>query len=109
MHAFTFRGFPPRKSAARRRFFAVDRDSPHTLIIYESPHRLIECLRDALAVLGDRPAAVANDLTKLFEQVARGSLSDLIARLSHDEIRGEYTIVISGGGARPAQDEKELD
>ncbi|RIK18902.1 MAG: 16S rRNA (cytidine(1402)-2'-O)-methyltransferase, partial [Anaerolineae bacterium] len=61
-HSFTFRGFPPRKSGKRRTFLEVDRDSPHTLVFYESPHRLRDFLADALAVYGDRPAAVANEL-----------------------------------------------
>jgi 16S rRNA (cytidine1402-2'-O)-methyltransferase len=57
LHSFTFRGFPPRKSAARRRFLEVDRDSPHTLVFYESPYRLLAFLEDAMAVYGDRKAA----------------------------------------------------
>lgn len=94
-HSFTFRGFPPRKSGKRRTFLAIDRDSPHTLVFYESPHRLREFLADALAVYGDRPAAVANELTKMFEAVQRGSLSELIASLDDAEPRGEYVVVIS--------------
>ena len=96
VHAFTFRGFPPRKSSARMRFMEVDKDSPHTLIFYESPHRLIKFLKDALKVFGDRPAAVANDLTKKFETVLRGTLSELIEQISENKLLGEYTIVISG-------------
>lgn len=57
-HSFTFRGFPPRKSGKRQSFLAVDRDSHRTLIFY-GPHRLAEFLADALAVYGDRPAAIA--------------------------------------------------
>jgi len=98
VHSFTFRGFPPRKSGARRRFFEVDLESPHTLIFYESPYRLKAFLQDALAVFGDRPAAVANDLTKMFEQVLRAPLSKLAARYEHEEPRGEYTVVIAGAG-----------
>jgi len=97
-HSFTFRGFPPRKSGKRQSFLAVDRDSHHTLIFYESPHRLAEFLADALAVYGDRPAAVANELTKLFESVRRGTLSELIAGLGESEPRGEYVVVIAGSG-----------
>jgi 16S rRNA (cytidine1402-2'-O)-methyltransferase len=63
VHSFTFRGFPPRKSGQRQRFLAVDQNSPHTLVFYESPYRLAAFLQDALAVYGDRPAALANDLT----------------------------------------------
>ena len=96
VNSFTFRGFPPRKSGARQNFFAVDLDSPHTLVFYESPHRLVAFLEDALAVYGDRQAAVANDLTKMFEMVDRGTLSELIAHFGEVEPRGEYTVVIAG-------------
>jgi len=95
-HSFTFRGFPPRKGGKRRTFLEIDRESPHTLIFYESPHRLREFLADALAVYGDRPAVVANELTKLFEAVWRGTLSELIARFDETEPRGEYVVVIGG-------------
>jgi len=95
-HSFTFRGFPPRKPGARRRFLQVDRDSPHTLVYYESPNRLPAFLADALAIFGDRPAAVANDLTKKFERVTRGSLSSLAAEFSAQKRLGEYTVVIGG-------------
>lgn len=95
-HSFTFRGFPPRKSGKRRTFLAVDATSPHTLIFYEAPHRVAEFLTDALAVYGDRPAALANDLTKLFETVTRGTLSELLAWLETAEPRGEYVVVIGG-------------
>jgi 16S rRNA (cytidine1402-2'-O)-methyltransferase len=96
VHSFTFRGFPPRKSVGRRRFVEVDAASPHTLIFYESPYRLVAFLEDCLAVLGDRRAAVANDLTKKFELVDRGLLSDLIAKEKAADLRGEYTVVIAG-------------
>jgi len=96
VHSFTFRGFPPRKPGPRRRFMEVDQDSPHTLIFYESPHRLLAFLKDAIEVFGDRPAAIANDLTKKFESVTRGVLSDLIAHLPAEKLLGEYTIVIHG-------------
>jgi 16S rRNA (cytidine1402-2'-O)-methyltransferase len=110
VHSFTYRGFPPRKSGARRRFCAVDRESPHTLVFYESPYRLKAFLEDALAVYGDRPAAVANDLTKLFEMVDRGSLSELIQLYSSKETRGEYCVVIAGAGSEvPEADEAEAE
>lgn len=96
VHSFTFRGFPPRKVTARRRFLSVDAQSPHTLIFYESPYRLQAFLDDALAVFGDRRAAVANDLTKLFETMYRGRLSELIERFKAEPIRGEYVVVIEG-------------
>jgi len=99
-HSFIFRGFPPRKSGKRRRFLEEDKDSPYTLIFYESPYRLKAFLKDALEVLGDRPAALANELTKMFENVARGTLSELLAQLGDSEARGEYTIVIAGAEAQ---------
>jgi 16S rRNA (cytidine1402-2'-O)-methyltransferase len=105
LHSFTFRGFPPRKPGPRRRFLDVDRESPHTLIFYESPYRLEAFLRDALAVYGDRPAALANDLTKLYEQMERASLSELLASVAAQKLRGEYIVVIAGAGSAPAEAE----
>jgi 16S rRNA (cytidine1402-2'-O)-methyltransferase len=98
VHSFTFRGFPPRKSGVRKRWLAVDKESPHTLIFYESPYRLDAFLTDALEVYGDRPAAIANDLTKKFETVLRGKLSDLAARIQKEPPRGEYCVIIGGAG-----------
>lgn len=95
-HSFTFRGFPPRKSGKRQRFLAVDAESPHTLVFYESPYRLQAFLEDARAVYGDRSAALANELTKLYESVKRGTLSELLALFNEEEPRGEYVVVIEG-------------
>ncbi len=98
VHSFTFRGFPPRKQGRRHRFLAVDQHSPHTLIYYESPYRLAAFLEDAREVFGDRPAALANDLTKLYERVRRGTLSDLLAWVNETQgtPKGEYVVVIAG-------------
>lgn len=99
MHAFTFRGFPPRKGGPRRRFMTVDQESPHTLVFYESPYRVVKFLQDALEVYGDRPAMTANELTKMFETILRGTISELIAHFTTNEPRGEYVIVIAGKDA----------
>jgi 16S rRNA (cytidine1402-2'-O)-methyltransferase len=96
VHSFTFRGFPPRKSGARKRWLEIDQLSPHTLVFYESPYRLIDFIRDALEVYGDRKCAVANDLTKKFEMMYRGRLSEMINELQKKPLRGEYCIVIAG-------------
>jgi 16S rRNA (cytidine1402-2'-O)-methyltransferase len=96
VHSFTFRGFAPRKSVARCKFLAIDKASPHTLIYYESPYRLEGFLRDALQTFGDREAAIANDLTKMFEEVQRGTLSSLLEAVTQSKPRGEYIIVIAG-------------
>ncbi len=98
VHSFTFRGFPPRRSAARKRWLEVDLLSPHTLIFYESPYRLVAFLEDAIEVFGDRKCAVANDLTKKFETVYRGTLSSVIMDLNKEPLRGEYSVVIAGAG-----------
>lgn len=102
-HAFTFRGFPPRKRGPRQRFIALDRESPHTLVFYESPHRLVFFLADLVDVLGDRRAAIAGDLTKVFEQVHRGTLTDLLASLRDTPPKGEYCVVVEGA-ARAARE-----
>ncbi len=97
VHSFTFRGFPPRKSASRRRFIEVDKESPHTLIFYESPYRLLAFLQDALEVLGDREATITNDLTKMFELVQRGTLSSLLQWVEQQsKLKGEFVVVIAG-------------
>ena len=96
LHSFTFRGFPPRKPAARRHFLKLDATSPHTLVFYESPYRLAAFLADALAVYGDRPAALANDLTKLYEQTQRGTISSLLDAVTGKKCKGEFIVVIAG-------------
>jgi 16S rRNA (cytidine1402-2'-O)-methyltransferase len=109
VHSFTFRGFPPRKPGPRRRFLEVDQQAPHTLIFYESPYRLAAFLKDALEVYGDREAAIANDLTKFYETVARGRISALLEHQVVAKPRGEYIVAIAGVGratrATEAQDE----
>ena len=95
-HSFTFKGFPPRKSGARKRFLAEDAESSHTQVFYESTYRIEAFLEDALEVLGDRPATVANDLTKKFETLTRGTLSELVEWVKKEKPRGEYTVVIEG-------------
>jgi 16S rRNA (cytidine1402-2'-O)-methyltransferase len=103
IHSFTFRGFPPRKAVGRRKFMEIDRNAPHTLIYYESPYRIADFLTDALAVFGNRQAALANDLTKMFEKVERGTLSELLASVRDTKLKGEYIVVIAGIG----KDEKK--
>ena len=103
-HAFTFRGFPPRKSVGRRKFIEVDAQSPHTLIFYESPFRIAALIEDALAVLGDRRAALANDLTKMFERMDRGTLSALLPLVKDKPLKGEYVLVIEGNTTQRSGD-----
>jgi 16S rRNA (cytidine1402-2'-O)-methyltransferase len=93
---FTFLGFLPRRTRERRALLASVRDEPRTLILYEAPHRLRACLDDLLAVLGDRDACLARELTKVHEEWLRGPLTHLRATYTRDEPRGEYTVVIAG-------------
>ena len=100
-YPFTFVGFPPPKSGKRQRFYRRYADLGHTLVIFESPHRLIASLRDLLAELGDRRVALAREMTKMHEEVVRGPLSEVIETLeARPRIRGELVIVV-GSAARP--------
>jgi 16S rRNA (cytidine1402-2'-O)-methyltransferase len=98
VHSFTFRGFPPNKPGKRKHFLEADAESPYTLIYYESPFRLRKLLEDALAVFGDRQAAIAKELTKLYESVRRGRLSELLMNLEENP-KGEYVVLIAGKDA----------
>lgn len=92
---FLFAGFLPERSAERKRALRELAGVPATLIFFDSPRRLADSLADALAVLGDRPAAVARELTKLFEEVRRGSLSELAAHYATaDTPKGEIVLLI---------------
>jgi len=94
--SYTFKGFPPKKAGPRKRFLEMERDLPHTLVLFESPHRVGRLLQDALEVLGNRLAAVSIELTKKFEEVHRGYLEDLAAKFQEAKIRGEVTVVVAG-------------
>ncbi len=98
--SFTFKGFPPRKPGQRKRFLAMDKDLPHTLVFYESPFRLHTLLADAREVLGDRRASVSIELTKKFEKTVRGSLGELCGRFQDWKARGEVTVVIAGNNPK---------
>lgn len=94
---FRFCGFPPRAAAARRSFYAALSAEPATLVLFEAPHRLLASLGNARAALGNRPACLARNLTKAHERYQRGSLDELVAALSAEEVvRGECTLLIGG-------------
>jgi 16S rRNA (cytidine1402-2'-O)-methyltransferase len=99
---FLFLGFPPRKPGARRRLFGSVRALPFTLVLYESPVRTAATLADLAAVLGDRAACVARELTKPYEEFVRGSLAALAARYEQDRPLGEVTLVVAGAGEEGA-------
>ena len=98
---FTYIGFLPHKTSARRRVLESVADEPGTIITLESPHRLPAALNDILDTLGDRKLAVCRELTKLHEEIFRGSVAEAIRHFAVP--RGEFTLVIEGKGmkARP--------
>jgi len=97
-YPFTFAGFPPPKSGKRRTFYKQWAGLGHTLVVFESPHRILASLADAVEEMGaNRPAAVARELTKMYEEVLRGSLSELLEQLRvRPSIKGEFVLVIGG-------------
>lgn len=98
--SFSFFGFLPPKSAPRMKELARYAEREETLIFYESPFRLVKCLENMLEVLGDREAVVARELTKKFEEYARGTLSDLIEKFSSKKVLGEIVILVSGNNRK---------
>lgn len=97
---FCFDGFPPRKSGQRREWLRALIAEPRACVFFEAPHRLADCLADAVEILGgDRRAAVCRELTKTYEEVVRGTLAEL-AEWAVEGARGEITVVLAG--AEPA-------
>lgn len=98
-HSFVFLGFPPARGTERKRFFEKHADLAMTLILYESPKRLAKTLKDMLASWGERRVAVARELTKVHEEIFRGSISEALNHFT-GETRGELTVVVEGAGPR---------
>ena len=103
---FTYLGFLPRRTGERRRLFASLRDDPRTIVAFESPHRLLRSLSDMHAEWDDRRIAVCRELTKLFEEVFRGSISEALEQFA-DRPRGEFTLVVEGSTGPAAPDFEE--
>jgi 16S rRNA (cytidine1402-2'-O)-methyltransferase len=107
---FLFAGFLPPKQAARRKALAELASVPATLVFFESARRLAATLGDMTEVLGDRPAALTRELTKRFEEVRRGALSDLAARIAAaGPPKGEIAVVVAGCGPQAPVDTETLD
>ena len=100
-----FGGFLPAKKGERRKRLAEVQDIPATLIFYEAPHRLSKSLTDCCEILGDRRAAVARELTKVHEEIVRGSLCELAKRYQTSAVKGEIVLVIEQAEVRPARRE----
>ena len=91
---FVFLGFLPNRGSERRRSLERLRIEERTLIFYEAPHRITETIADALAILGDRPACIAREVTKMHEEFRRGKLFELLQSLEEHPARGEITLLI---------------
>ena len=94
---FCFEGFPPRTQGAREKWFEELAQQERTMIFFEAPHRITECLIDAGNAFGlDRSGAICREMSKHYEEVVRGSLTELISWSKSKEILGEITVVIAG-------------
>jgi 16S rRNA (cytidine1402-2'-O)-methyltransferase len=108
---FAFEGFLPRRPGERRARLRALAGEPRTLVVFESPRRLAGLLRDVVAELGDRRVAVARELTKVHEEVIRGTAAEVLARIDAGPVKGEVTVVIEGAGeaAPPSLEELVAD
>ena len=97
---FCFLGFLPGRPSRRKRLLAGVADLPFTLVVFASPHRLVADLQTCQACLGDREIMVARELTKLHEEVLRGTISEMAAHFAVNAPRGEFTLAIRGAGVR---------
>ena len=101
---FLFLGFLPRRTGERKRLLETLKTQPYTVVAFEAPHRLRKSLEDSLATLGDRAISVCRELTKVHEEVFRGTVSQALAHFH--EPRGEFTLVIAG--SPPAEASRDL-
>ncbi len=101
---FVFEGFLPAKHTARLKRLQELAEEQRTVIFYEAPHKIVRTLEDLLEVFGDRVAVVTRELTKVYEETVRGTLSIILTRLKEGTIKGEFTIVVHGAPTEAAQD-----
>jgi 16S rRNA (cytidine1402-2'-O)-methyltransferase len=93
---FVFEGFLPSKHTARLKRLEELSTEDRTLVFYEAPHRVIRAVEDVLSVFGDRAAVLTRELTKVHEEVVRGALSHILARLKQGTTKGEFTLIVHG-------------
>lgn len=98
---FIFEGFLPAKHVARLKRLQELAHEERTIIFYEAPHKIIRAVEDMLAVLGDRRAVSTRELTKIYEETIRGTLSEILKRLQEGTIKGEFTIIVHGASTEP--------
>jgi 16S rRNA (cytidine1402-2'-O)-methyltransferase len=100
--SFVFIGFPPKKKAKRLKLFDKLATDSRTLIFYESPRRILKLVEEIYSVMGDRPAVLSREMTKLYEEFTRGSLSQMLDHLQQGhEIKGECTLLVGGDKGKP--------
>ncbi len=105
---FVFQGFLPARQSRRKEALRRLQDDDRTMVFYEAPHRVREALADMHEVLGDRAALAGRELTKVHEELLRGTLSQLAGQLEETPARGEFVIVVEGRGETPDVDEEKL-
>ncbi len=105
---FCVEGFLPRKGADRRRRLAVLAAEERTAVVFEAPTRLAGTLGDLVGALGDRPVAVVRELTKVHEEVWRGTLAEAAERFGADPVRGEVVVVLGGAGPAPSATDEQV-
>lgn len=105
--AFLFKGFLPHKSKKKRDQLQELKEIKETLIFYESPHRLPQTLKDIFEILGDREMVLTRELTKIYEEVLRGKVSEIQAQIGERKLKGEITLVIAGK-TRKKKNDKEM-
>lgn len=93
---FTYRGFLPSRTIRRKKIISELRFEEGTLIFYEAPHRILQTLQDMAEILGSRKAALVKEITKIHEQVLRGSIEEIIEKVQKTTIAGEYVIIVEG-------------
>jgi 16S rRNA (cytidine1402-2'-O)-methyltransferase len=96
---FAFEGFVPARHGARCKFFAALAHEPRTIVVYEAARRLLDCLTDLHATLGDRQIVIVRELTKMFEEIVRGTVGEVAAQLRERRLQGEVTLLIAAGAA----------
>lgn len=94
--SFIFKGFLPQKSGKRRKELELLKDEKRTIVLYESPHRLLKTLQDIFDIMGDREIAIAREVTKVFEETIRSKVSSAIGHFTTTPPKGEFIIVIRG-------------
>ncbi|KYG78579.1 16S rRNA (cytidine1402-2'-O)-methyltransferase [Roseivirga ehrenbergii] len=94
---FVFEGFLPHKKGRQTRLMKLAEEE-RTIILYESPHRLIKCLEQLKEHLGDRKASVSREISKMFEETVRGTLSELVAHFTAKGVKGEFVVLVEGKG-----------